>query len=728
MRRLRFIPACLAFLLSACNEQLIEQPVPGPGETGQVQISLSADVRNEIVGVRSESGEEIPVDDFWIEIFNSDKRRIYCEKYLDAKEDVLYLNTGDYRLLAKHGDSLGVGFNHAFYIADVPFVVEAKKDNAVSATAKLGNVKAKVVFRENIVNSNFYGDCYALLRNRNPRVKSALKFNRTEDRPGYIPAGELVFEVYAKVDGTWMYYPVEMQTYSPNDFVTFTVEAGIREGDLDVTVKVDNTLEVVEDQKTIKAEEALPTDAPEVMAKAFVDGRYGIIEGSESADPDLEIGVVADGGIQSMVLSVQSDYLRSVGVPESVDLVTIDEETNTVLKDVGFVWYVASTGKAAVLDLETVATSIAQNTPYDGSRTKTSAITLTVTDKEGKVGMETVEIVWELSAESTVSVEDYNIWATRIVDPTVVFTKGDPKKSTLMYKQGDQEWSSLGGPKSVKGNTAVFNAVTGLLPGTPCQFMVVYKDNFFPRGEGSVTTETAAQLGNSGFENWTTQVYSYQSKLLWSTNETRNWYRPWTSDPWWDVNSKKTMTLSVTPQYQEFKVVPTVYYSTDAAEGSRSAQLISTAVSTTANELGLTGTKAMAAGEIFIGTADDNGGHATEGHAFPSRPTSLSFQYKYEAYQDDLFVVTMYVEDADGNVIASKDFDGGTASSGWMSMTLDFDYAVLNKKAAKIYVCFRSTKLEDAEIQYRKTSISTIDPSRGYVGSILWIDNLKLNY
>ncbi len=733
MRRLRFIPACLALLLTSCNEQLIEQG-PIPGETGRVQFALSADSRHEIVGTKSTAEEVVPVDSFWVEIFNSDKRRIYCEKYADAKDVVLNLNTGDYRFLAKHGDSLGVGFNHAFYMADATFTVEPKKDNSVSAIATMANVKAQVVFGENIINSNFYADCYALLKNKNPKVKSALKFKKTETRAGYIPAGNLVFEVYAKLDGQLMYYPLEME-YMPNDFVTFYVDAGIREGDLTVTIKLDNSMEVFEKPWTIPAEDALPANMPVVTAKKFdYEGNYRIIEGESKADSDLEISIDSQGGVESLVMDIESEYLASLGIPSSLDFMNLDSETENLLKEAGFVWYMVQDNHVGVIDFESVATSIAMNTVYDGSDSKTSSFKVTATDKNGKIGTETVNIIWEISSKSTVTAEDYDVWATKIIAPKATFTKGEAKYSKLEYSQDGETWISLGAPLSVNGNVAKYKDAIGLQPGTPTQFRVVYKDKFYPRGEGTLTTEEAAQLGNSGFEDWTTQVHSYTTKLLWSSDATRDWYRPWASenDSWWDVNSKKTLVAETTPQYQEYKCVPTVYYSTDKVEGEKSAQLVTTYVNSMASDAAedfLGGKSQQAGAELFIGTADASGNQATQGHAFPSRPTSLSFQYKYEAYQDDLFKVTMYVEDAEGNIIASKDFVGGTASSGWMKMTLDFDYAVLNKKAAKIYVCFRSTKLVDSEIQYRKTSsINVIGSSKGIVGSILWIDDLKLNY
>ncbi len=726
MRRLRFIPACLVFFLASCNGQLTEmQPGTAPGETGQVRISLSADSANENVSVKSASEEEIPLDDFWVEIFNSGRKRIYCEKYEVAKNDVINLNTGSYRLLAKYGDSLGVGFNRPFYMGDERFDVTAMRDNSASAVAKLSNVKAKVVFGDNITNTEFYVDCYALLRNTSPKVKSELKFTKTEYRAGYIPAGDLVLEVYAKIDGTYMYYPLEAKKYSPNDFVTFHIDSDLGDGTMKVSIRIDNTMDVVEKVIEIPAGNALPAKAPVITSKVFDnDGRYYIAEGADSSDPDLELNIDAQDAIKSLTVDIDSDYLSGLGIPARVDLMEVSGNVKALLESAGFVWFTNSSNTMGVVDFESLAVSVANNVGNSSEGSVIASFTVTVTDSSDRTASQTVKFIMAEGVRATIRVEDYNIWATKIVDPTAVFNNGNLGESTLEYSQDGSVWKSLGAPKSVSGNKAVFNTATGLIPGTECRFRVIYRENLSPRGEGTFVTEEAEQLGNSGMENWTTQTHNYQTKgLLSNSDEKRDWYRPWASqsDTWWDVNSKKTLATFTSQQYPEYKVVPTVSYSTDAAEGSYSAQIVSTFVCNMASDLddGLGGAGNVggwvtgmevesfkAAGEMFIGKSDDDGNHNSEGHSFGSRPTSLAFKYKYDSYNNDTFHVYMYVADASGNIIAQKDMKLGQAASEWTQMTLDFDYTVLDEKAASIYICFRSSKLADSEIEYRRTKLS----------------------
>ncbi len=742
MKRLRLIPACLALLLTACSEKEMDRPAPDTGQTASLRISLSADFRNEVVGVKAEPVEEISEDDFWIELFylkdNSNPRRIYCEKYADAKNAVLDVNTGNYRLLAKHGDSLGIGFDKPFYMAETPFVVEQKKENSVSAVAKLSNVKTKVVFNENLLNTNYYRDCYAVIKNT--RFKKTLKFESEETRYGYIPGGELEFFVYIMdFDGKLKYYPVAAKEYKPNDFVTFNVSADERYGDLKVTITTDDTLNETEESVSIPAVEALPATPPAVTVSEDFDESldYQITEGDDTVNDDLQLTVKSQENIVSLLVETESAL---PGLPASFDLMSLDDATKAKLEELGFVWYIASTNTAASLDLVNVANHIAWNMPYDGTEeTEKSTFKLTATDALGKTDEKTVSITWNLSSKSEIFVNGYDVWATSIKAPVVEFSKGDPKFSTLEYSQDGTSWTSLGRPVSVKGNQAVFKNAEGLMPGTECRFRVVYKKNFFPRGAAAYTTEEAQQLGNSGFEEWTNNELKYTATSLgiFSSEYTCKWYQPFSGaeDRWWDVNSRKTMnTDGVSTEYQEFKVAPTVYSSTDCAEGGSSALLLTTAVSKNASDLGLSGTQSQAAGEIFIGTANDDGSHKTEGHAFGSRPISMSFKYKFLAYKVNSFHVLIELKDADGNPIASKDFVGGTVSDSWEDMDLALDYSDTGRKAASIYVCIRTTSKADADVEYRKLTLSDLDVSvpsgvkEAYVGNILYIDDLKLNY
>ena len=140
-------------------------------------------------------------------------------------------------------------------------------------------------------------------------------------------------------------------------------------------------------------------------------------------------------------------------------------------------------------------------------------------------------------------------------------------------------------------------------------------------------------------------------------------------------------------------------------------------------------------GEVFIGKADNSGehmgGHVEDGHAFSSRPSSMSYWYKLESYESDPYYVEVQVLDESGEVIGSgKSTDIKTTVTSWTQATLPITYEITTKKASKIYIIFKSSA--SGKTSSRKYSLSRYDYSEGSVnvhaGNILWLDDIKLNY
>lgn len=238
MRRLRFLPIGLLVLLS-CSKETVKEPVNR--EMGEVCITLSSTGDGEDVRPKTRSVEENVPDagDFEVEIYNSQGIRIYRDNYANSAGKKIPLNSGEYRLLAQHGDSAGVGFGSekAWFSADQTFTVRPQTSESVSAVARMNKVKVAVSLGPNLLAS--YSDLYTVVRNAGSSKE--LKFVKDETRAGYILPGVLEMEIYALVDGEWKYYPVDlgslsdtedMSVYAPNTFVSFNLELYSGEGSL----------------------------------------------------------------------------------------------------------------------------------------------------------------------------------------------------------------------------------------------------------------------------------------------------------------------------------------------------------------------------------------------------------------------------------------------------------------------------------------------------------------
>ena len=101
----------------------------------------------------------LPEGEYVVELYkdgadDKEKLRLYRDTYANSTDKIIRLNTGPYRLLAQHGDSLGCGFEKPYFIADHHFeLTPAKTKETVSAVARLGNVQLAVSFHETITGS-----------------------------------------------------------------------------------------------------------------------------------------------------------------------------------------------------------------------------------------------------------------------------------------------------------------------------------------------------------------------------------------------------------------------------------------------------------------------------------------------------------------------------------------------------------------------------------------------
>ena len=725
MRHIRFVLTCLAaFATVSCTEALEEIAT---GADGEITVSLTSDwdCRPHLKSAVQE--EEVPVGEFMVEIFKSDGNvRLYRDTYANTENKAIKLNGGDYRLVASHGDPDGCGFDAPYYMGEEMFTVHAQTHEEVHVTAKLANVKIAVEFGENLVID--YPEHYAVVRSDKD---CSLEFSAEEERAGYMPAGNLSLELYAKIDGEWKYYASEPEEYSPNDFVTFHVDTKEGEGSLSLNIKVDDSVELVEKEVEIP-QSMLPKEAPKMTFNGFGDSDViEVVEAGETPE-SLKIDIVADAGIGHCILHINSEYLAGIGVPPEIDLVTVEENVAELLKDNGFDWRGVMQGqRLAYIDLTGVAGKLASEV-YDDANPFKAEISFEIEDSNGKKSAESQSVtIAALKPEFSFSAVPTDAWAKSIRGMQISYANLNPSVLQLQYKAAaDGEWQDAG-LSSDSGSVLSFNNISGLTPETEYQLRAIYNGNEAAAVQTSLTTEAAAQVGNSGFEEWQTSVFEFTYNFFGKHEHNIDWYHPWSSeetDIWWAVNSRVAMPSSTSVASANWNWVrfPTVAYTADAADGGNAAVIYSVAVGDWTTNIS-PGTSH--AGELFIGTADDSGNHSSEGHSFGSRPDRLEFMYKYDSNGGETFFVNAELYSEDGTVIATASTDSGSASSSWLKFSLPFQYTDTARKAARIYVSFKSTSASEPSVTGNKV-ITIADNAQytGNFGSMLYLDDLQLVY
>ncbi len=721
MKRLRFIPALL-LILSACSENIIEQTPQGDGEMGSVSIALSTDMRNETVATKA--GEEPNVDDFWISIYKKENQmRLYSDQFANTKGKAINLNVGEYRLVAQHGDSLGCGFDKPYYMADPTFTVTGR-NTSVNAVAKLANVKMAVVYDPTI--SELYSE-YCVMVNHQQHTKKQLKFDMDETRFGYMPGGEVVLQFYAKVDGAWKYYQSAPMTYAPNDFVTFTITGDTSEGNLVINITVDSSVEEKNYPIEIPAI-AVPQGAPVITLAGFDDNNeHEFIEGAK-AGSNASASFIAKGSLSHCYLTIESDYLASRNVPAQLDFANLTSDQKSVLRSVGFTWdeNMATSRTFSFIDFSGVIAKMIDNTKSAAEDVEMARFTLKIEDSVAKTAETTFSFV-SGAVKATLDVKDYNVWAKKIVDPSYSINKGNMDLLKLQTSTDGLIWTNVGGAPEQNNYTYKYDKVS-VNPSTTYYLRAIYNDNEITASPTvTVNTEAAAQLPNSGFEDWTIQTLSYKRGSL-------DWYQPWGggSGQWWAVNSMKALNSTSTiwgifNAEQNHRMVPTVSYSTNAHSDSRSAHLfcVMTGDAVTA-ESQVGGT--VNVGELFIGTSSSDGSQATSSRSFSSRPDAIKFHYTYAPQGSENFYVKYELKDSNGNTIASKEVTNGPSASGWTEYVLPVEYSDRTKSASSISIVFKASSSVDPKTEEKKTIEFSGNNERGHFGSSLRIDDIELIY
>ena len=715
MRQIRFIPVILGVLLCGCNADLINTGNPdNQNEMGEVVIDLSSDSLDNQTETKAGADSEIPVGDFSVEIFNSDAIRLfYSPKYSEITGPVS-LNSGNYRLLAKYGDSLGVGFNHAFYIADKPFEVRPQTKEEVRAVAYLGNVKVKVVFGSGITSQ--YDDYYAIVRHAS--YNKQLKFVKTETRAGFIPGGSLIFEVYAKTAEGYKKYTHTAQNFSPRDFVTFNVDTGLMEGKLSLTIKIDNSVEKVE--KTVEiSQSAADTDAPKINLTGFdAEGAYTLNAGVPVTDPGMvSMSIFCSSDITSAKLSVTSDYIESS--PMTVELANISDSELQALESIGISPIIQ--GSLGAIDCAGLIKMLSTRSNYNGAGTVSASVSLSVKDSYEKTASTVANV--KVAPSANIFVNDYDIWATKVVSPQVNIISGSSEDLILQYSADALSWYEAG---SATGTS--FGTVNGLMPGRQYVLRVkrngvVISDSYY------ITTENANQVGNAGFEEWTSVPYSFSQGNA-SESSPMDWYMPEGSSTsgWWASNSVGTMRNDLTTLYTNFKCFPNVCWSSNYHSGAKSAQMMVINIGNSNSKWATTGNWYV--GQMWIGTADASGNIVSEGHSFESRPSSVQFYYEYAPYGTDSWKAEASVLAADGSVIATGELSSSSSVSSWQVGTVVLNYSVTNKKAATIKMKFTASTSGSHSCDTGGGTVEVAGRTREVVkiSSVLRVDDINLVY
>lgn len=708
----------LVLLASSCSR--VEETYYEPGEGG-----IRIDLATELPATRADVTESsLNVDDFKVEILNSKKvifkRWATFGEYKTQENTAFHMNAGGpYTVRATYGDSLASGWDAWFFMGEQVFEVKPQQTAELSVTCRMANVKVAVAYGENLQAD--YQDYKATVSNSRGR----LVFEKDRAEAGYIPVGTLTVDMeLTDASGKKWYFRSGEVSAAAGDYITLNLDTKqAPQGSLDLTLSVDYST----NDKTVEVgitDAFLPAEKPVLSLTGF-DAESGQLSFVESNDPDeASVTLTWDpkaSPVKSLKLKSESEYFKEHGLPAEVDFCSLTSTDRDLLLNAGLLFPEMSgemTANMVKLEFDGLAPKLEYD---DDEAANTHTFTIEATDSKDNVVTKTVTIVPIQASKSLSEIQPGNVWARRAY--LTLNTDGDPSKLTVQVKEnGTELWYTPEGTEySVSGKTSSAT-VKGLKSNTKYAFRAVY--NGFAAAEApEMTTETEQQPENASFEEW--KEWDYTVYNLWPKASQTN-YAPYKDDSsiWWDCNNSETTpeNRTISSNYP-WKSFPMVSYVNGRKQG-KAAQLMLIAISNTATG-GTAPSPTVGLGKIFTGVYD-----GVQGRPFSSRPSKLTFWYKYESVNSDNFKVYISMKNGD-TVIGEVTYTSSESKTDWAECAVDITYSRTDLVADTIYIEFVSAS--DTEKWKYANNIGDIvyggdKTADVHRGSILTVDDLELIY
>lgn len=748
MSKVKFLVAVvLSVLVAACSE---EENLSQAGKTG-FHVSLTEDVKVDSRSTPKELGEP-EKNEFKLKITRqSDGYEAYNGVYT---ADPIPAPVGMYTLEATHGDNPILALDAPFYKGRDTAEVKEEEHTKVEISCKVANALASVVFDDD--NGMYkFSDQFSSYGVKVAVPDTAIILRDGDGRSAYYRAGTkpvFTFEGTLK-DGTAI-EPVLLENEKLSADTTFAAgqhciiklklgatSSGVRVEISKVEVKKETISETIPMEWLPKPKvEAEGFDANNTLTFVETEQKQAALNlNLSSALQDIKFKFKFED--EQFVSSLQADkeYLLS----NAEDKAVIETALGITLPNVG--------DKPESIDLSNLLAKLQTNAGT--STTNTIEIDVQANNRwssEDAEANRTYKIVCN-KPEFSIAVQDDDVWTKTftIDDPTITIGNADVLREKLVYqyKTADEsEWHECS-----NGLEQVFSEHPS---NKAYQVRAFYREGI-ASNVVDVTLEEPAQLPNSKMDEWSNETYVKDGGWF-NDDETFYSFNPWINggNPFWDTNNDFTTRHRHNDNaniyhYNGFHAVSSVQ-----GRNGLAAELRSTA-NGRGNMIGTIRDFNKVAGKLFTGTAnvtmgtsgffgDANGSKDTyteeKNASFNSRPTALTFYYKYAPYNSDAWSVHIELLDENKNVIIQNEKTSSETKGDWAQETVSLNYAdgTTYAKCKYIYVIFKSTINEGANMPYREItqtfyvlengslSAHTYEPA--YVGSILTIDDISLVY
>lgn len=634
--------------------------------------------------------------------------------------DIIPASTGTYSLMASCGDNPELAWDSPYYEGSIDAEVKANETTSVSIPCSVANSLLSVQFR-NIEKFDAYYSSYGV------KVKvgnTSLNIEKDNmQNSAYFPACskvELTFYATLQENGQ------EVSMLIENDKLPTIYEAGTHAKlSLTASIPASGTILTV-DKVEIEKVTISATIPLEWLPKPKVTGFNGsnILTYTETADApsDAVISYTTSSPVQDIEFTLDMKDTQYTEYNKTYTLSAMTEEERTALSNIGIglpaLDGISQEGK---IDLSALTASLL--TDAGTEVTNTVKVNVKANNRWSSETGEDYQIK-VVKPEFTIAVQPENIWTKEFTIDEITVTAGNAEKikKNLVY-----QYSADGGNTWQECNNLQHQAFSSIPDNKNYMVKACFR-NCIHSNIAEVTLETPSQLPNSDMEDWYIETKKKNSKTYYTFHP----YAEGEKDSsWWDTNNDKAQggTIAMGIWYKGC-FASCVSYTEDVHAGSKAALIyLSGCGDGYANTAGTYVGGAMV-GSLFIGSYNSG---IVQGHAFASRPTSLSFWYKYKPYKSDAFKVVVSLKNGDEEIATGtyEPTEYSTEDDSYKQATVNLNYNV-NKKATTICVQFlasNKTSLSKNDFALGTTiNYPTIGNWTVHMGSVLKIDDLSLDY
>lgn len=712
--------ALAALGMMGCEEEL-DRVSTGSG----FLISLGdASANVETKSTPEELGEPLKTN-FSIEVLKQSTGE--SETYNYKENLVIPASVGVYDITASYGDNPELALDAPYYegkAEDEEIKEGATEPVSVTIECKVANALASVVYEDEAKFQELFssyglnvkvGNFNVTLNNSNAG-KSA--YYQAGSKPTFTFVGtlkgngkEVTKSLTAEDDPALG----EDATFAAAKHCILTLSLGTTEPGVNLTL---SKVEVEE----VTINETIPLEwlpAPKVFATGFDETKtLDFYETNTPAAASIDFEVNEATGLQDLEFSLNFEDETFQELTGDYTLSTMSDEDKAKFADAGIT--LPLTGQASP-KIDFTSTFINQLRAKDeGAVVNTITIKkVTANNRENKDESPLVYTINTHKPEFTVEVLDGNVWSKTFTAEEITVAEGKGNLETIkqnlvyQYSTDGNSWTDF---NSQETRTQAFAEHP---EGDAYRVRAIYRKALTSNVK-DITLEENKPVPNGDMEAWTATTRT--ARVSGVESYTRPFYQPWDStEQWWNTNNDETVLTNVgscllNRDWIHFKSFPAVAY--EEANG-RKVAIVRSVACAYAN----TGViqEGKTRGILFNG--DD-------GKEWLSRPTALSFQFKYDSFEGEHMGAYVELYASDGIQIASGSFvsELGVSYSTYQSETVSLTYTDETKKANSIRVKFQSVAGSES-VGTRKTTVTIPAGSYEiYGGSVLTLDNITLVY